>query len=201
MVSPLPANQRTTVDMDLDMCNNPRNLFHHIRSLVHDQWTIKLLKKINRNQMERMDQRNNNNSNRHRSNRQPQLNNSKHQPKDNGRKEVSKRFHKWNPTNVVSYGNFLASYAGIAKLNSSAGPAANVSSTGLTSTSAPRITPTPTAAPTSSAQTSNAVRPPVKPSTGPTGRPSNTPQSGQQHFAQPRGGGGGYYGQNNRGKH
>jgi hypothetical protein len=86
-------------------------------------------------------------------------------------------------------------------LNSSAGPAANVNSTGVPSTSAPRATPTTTAAPTSAAQPSNAVRPPVKSSTGPTGRPSNTPQSGQQHFSQPRGGGGNYYGQNTRSKY
>ena len=91
------VNQRTTVDMATDICNNPKRLLHHILNLVRDRRIIKLLKKINRNRMEATDQLNNN----RRSSRLHPLNSShsnsssnNHLPKDNGRKEVSPRLEK-----------------------------------------------------------------------------------------------------------
>jgi hypothetical protein len=85
-------------------------------------------------------------------------------------------------------------------LHSSAGPASNVSSTGLTSTSAPRSSQTSSVAPPSTSQQTNAVRPPVKAPLTTANRPNNNSQSGQQQFPQQRGNGN-YYQQNNRGNY
>lgn len=92
----------------------------------------------------------------------------------------------------------VASYAGIAKMNSALGSVSNANSASLPSGGAPRSTPTNTSAPVppvpSAPTAPNTVRPPMKPGMG---RPSNYPQGGPGHFNQGRGGNN-YYQQNNR---
>lgn len=99
----------------------------------------------------------------------------------------------------------IASYAGIAKLNSATSSALNANNAGVSSNAAaPRtVAPNNSNAPgTVSSSTTgptapNNVRPPMKPGTG---RPSNNPAGGPPHSNQGRGGGGNnYYQQNNRG--
>lgn len=100
----------------------------------------------------------------------------------------------------------IASYAGIAKLNSTTGSSSNANNTGVSSGIAPR-TNVPNnstssgvvVSSTSGPSAPNNVRPPMKPGTG---RPSNNPAGGPPHFNQGRGGGGNnYYQQNNRGNY
>ena len=101
----------------------------------------------------------------------------------------------------------VASYAGIAKLNSATNSTSNSTNAGVSSGLAPRPAAPNTAMsagsvpPSSSGPTApNNVRPPMKPGTG---RVSNNPAGGPPSFNQGRGGGGGnnYYQQNNRGNY
>jgi hypothetical protein len=91
----------------------------------------------------------------------------------------------------------LASYAGIAKMQPSTGPASNVNST---STIAPRGGSTSSTVPPSTSQQPNAVRAPVKALLTTANRPNSNAQSGQQQQQQQRGNGN-YYQQNNRGNY
>ena len=99
---------------------------------------------------------------------------------------------------VILHYFHLASYAGIAKMNSTTGSAPNVNST---ATVVPRGGPNSSAVPPTTSQQPSAGRAPVKTPLTTTNRSNSNPQLGQQQPQQQQRNNGNYYQQNNRGNY
>lgn len=175
-------NQQVMVDLIMHIFNNRnRKQLRYIHNPVHDLLIIRLRKRINS-----------------RINQHHLSNNQHRQLKDNDLKEVS----YFVPTlDLSSKFIHLASYAGIAKLHSSAGPTSNMNST---STVAPRGGSTSSTVPPATSQQSNTTSAPVKTPLTTANRPNTNVPPGQQQQPQQQQqqrGNGNYYPQNNRGNY